>query len=69
MFAVLGVALGVVAGYVGGWLDRAIGWVADLLLALPGIIVLLMVLSVFPGNERRDDGRARRRSAARCCCG
>jgi peptide/nickel transport system permease protein len=50
VFAVLGICLGVVAGYAGGWVDRAIGWVADLLLALPGIIVLLMVLSVFPGN-------------------
>jgi peptide/nickel transport system permease protein len=50
VFAVLGVTLGVLAGYFGGWLDRAVGWVADLLLALPGIIVLLMVLSVFPGN-------------------
>jgi peptide/nickel transport system permease protein len=50
VFAVLGISLGVVAGYVGGWVDRAIGWFADLLLALPGIIVLLMVLSVFPGN-------------------
>jgi oligopeptide/dipeptide ABC transporter ATP-binding protein len=51
VFAVLGITLGVVAGYFGGWLDRSIGWVADLLLALPGIIVLLMVLSVFPGNS------------------
>ncbi|HEY6744445.1 MAG TPA: dipeptide/oligopeptide/nickel ABC transporter permease/ATP-binding protein [Mycobacteriales bacterium] len=50
VFAVLGITLGVVAGYAGGWVDRAIGWLADLLLALPGIIVLLMVLSVFPGN-------------------
>jgi oligopeptide/dipeptide ABC transporter ATP-binding protein len=50
VFAVLGIGLGVVAGYAGGWVDRVIGWFADLLLALPGIIVLLMVLSVFPGN-------------------
>ena len=51
VFAVLGITLGVLAGYFGGWLDRSVGWVADLLLALPGIIVLLMVLSVFPGNS------------------
>jgi peptide/nickel transport system permease protein len=51
VFAVLGITLGVLAGYFGGWGDRAIGWVADLLLALPGIIVLLMVLSVFSGNS------------------
>ncbi len=51
VFAVLGITLGVLAGYFGSWLDRTIGWAADLLLALPGIIVLLMVLSVFPGNS------------------
>jgi peptide/nickel transport system permease protein len=50
VFAVLGIGLGLVAGYLGGWMDRGIGWLSDLLLALPGIIVLLMVLAVFPGN-------------------
>jgi oligopeptide/dipeptide ABC transporter ATP-binding protein len=51
VFAVLGITFGVLAGYFGGWLDRSVGWVTDLLLALPGIIVLLMVLSVFPANS------------------
>ncbi|MGI5241847.1 dipeptide/oligopeptide/nickel ABC transporter permease/ATP-binding protein [Dactylosporangium sp. CA-139066] len=50
VFVVLGVTLGVTAGYLGGWADRVISWLADLLLALPGIIMLLMVLAVFPGN-------------------
>jgi peptide/nickel transport system permease protein len=51
VFAVLGVTLGLVAGFTGGWTDRLIARFGDLVLALPGIIVLLMVLSVFPGNE------------------
>jgi peptide/nickel transport system permease protein len=51
VFAVLGIALGVLAGFFGRWTDRAISRGADLLLALPGIIVLLMVLSVFPGSD------------------
>ncbi len=51
VFAVVGLTLGLLAGYAGGWVDRAVGWVSDLLLALPGIIILLMVLSVFPGNS------------------
>ncbi len=51
VFAVLGIVLGLLAGYLGGWPDRVISRFADLLLALPGIIVLLMVLSVFPGND------------------
>src|SRR5580698_6581269 len=51
VFAVLGITLGLVAGFTGGWLDRLITRFGDLVLALPGIIVLLMVLSVFPGSE------------------
>jgi peptide/nickel transport system permease protein len=51
VFAALGITLGLMAGYTGGWTDRLITRFGDLVLALPGIIVLLMVLSVFPGNE------------------
>ncbi len=51
VFAGLGLTLGLVAGFVGGWADRVIARFGDLVLAMPGIIVLLMVLSVFPGDE------------------
>ena len=51
VFAGLGITLGLAAGFTGGWTDRLIARFGDLVLALPGIIVLLMVLSVFPGNE------------------
>jgi peptide/nickel transport system permease protein len=51
VFAGVGITLGLVAGFTGGWTDRLIARFGDLVLALPGIIVLLMVLSVFPGNE------------------
>ena len=51
VFAVLGITLGLVAGFASGWPGRLIARVGDLVLALPAIIVLLMVLSVFPGNE------------------
>jgi peptide/nickel transport system permease protein len=51
VFAVLGICLGLVAGFLGGWPDRVIARLGDLLLSLPGIIVLLMVLAVYPGNE------------------
>jgi peptide/nickel transport system permease protein len=51
VFAGLGITLGLVAGFVGGWTDRVIARFGDLVLAVPGIIVLLMVLSVFPGSE------------------
>ena len=51
VFAGLGICLGLVAGFVGGWADRVMARLGDLVLAMPGIIVLLMVLAVFPGNE------------------
>jgi peptide/nickel transport system permease protein len=51
VFAGLGITLGLVAGFAGGWADRVISRFGELVLALPGIIVLLMVLAVFPGNE------------------
>jgi peptide/nickel transport system permease protein len=42
------VPLGLAAGFVGGWSDRVVTWVADLGLALPAIILILVVLSIFP---------------------
>ncbi|MDI9979952.1 MULTISPECIES: dipeptide/oligopeptide/nickel ABC transporter permease/ATP-binding protein [Rhodococcus] len=44
----VGVPLGLAAGYFGGWVDRAVTWVSDLLFGLPGIVVVLLVLAVFP---------------------
>jgi peptide/nickel transport system permease protein len=51
VFLVLGIAPGVIAGYRGGWLDRVVVRFADLLLAVPAIVVLLMIVAVFPGND------------------
>jgi oligopeptide/dipeptide ABC transporter ATP-binding protein len=51
VFLALGIPLGVLAGYRRGWLDRVVVRFADLLLAVPGIVVLLMVVAVFPGND------------------
>lgn len=49
-YLILGVAMGLLAGYVGGWVDKVITRIADLMFALPGIIIVLVVLSVFPNN-------------------
>lgn len=43
---VLGVPVGIVAGYYRGWVDSVSAWVNDLIMALPGIIVLLAVSAV-----------------------
>ena len=47
----LGVPLGLVAGYRGGWTDQALGRLAEMLLAIPAIIFVLVVLAVAPHNE------------------
>jgi peptide/nickel transport system permease protein len=51
VFLAIGVPLGIAAGYRAGWLDRIVVRFADLLLAVPGIVVLLMVVAIFPGND------------------
>ncbi|MFZ4893782.1 dipeptide/oligopeptide/nickel ABC transporter permease/ATP-binding protein [Plantibacter sp. Mn2098] len=46
----LGVTSGLVAGYVGGWFDHVSGWVANLLIVLPGTIVLVALFTVVGPN-------------------
>jgi peptide/nickel transport system permease protein len=50
--AVVGVSLGLVAGYFGGWTDRIIGRVIDIFLAFPGILLAIALAAVLgPGLE------------------
>lgn len=51
IYLAVGVPLGIVAGYVGGWLDRLVVRVADVVYSVPVIIVLLVVIAIFPNNE------------------
>ena len=44
---ILGVALGTVAGYAGGWLDELVMRASDVLLAIPSIVFVLLIVSVF----------------------
>lgn len=46
----LGGVLGLLAGYVGGWLDTAILRWADLMFALPGHLVAIVVVGVLGGG-------------------
>lgn len=41
----LGVAMGLVAGYYGGWIDSVISRLLDVLLAFPGILLALAIVS------------------------
>lgn len=44
--ALIGISLGLVAGYFGGWTDRVIMRVVDTLIAIPNILLYLTVLGV-----------------------
>ena len=43
----LGVTGGLIAGYFGGWFDTVSSWLAGILMAMPGIIVLLAARAAF----------------------
>lgn len=45
-----GLILGTLAAARGGWLDRGLGILADALLALPGLLLVLIVLAIVPGT-------------------
>ena len=42
----IGVPLGLIAGYFGGSVDRAIMWLLDIVYAFPGIILAILIVSV-----------------------
>jgi peptide/nickel transport system permease protein len=50
VWLVLGVSLGVIAGYARGRADTSISRAAELLLSLPALVILLVVFSVFPNS-------------------
>ncbi|MFZ5481769.1 MAG: ABC transporter permease [Myxococcota bacterium] len=45
--ATVGTVVGACAGYFGGWIDRGLMFLTDLLLALPRLVLLLAVLGLF----------------------
>src|SRR5699024_9417240 len=50
MAALVGVPIGLLAGYYGGWLDTVIMSLMDVLLAFPGILLALAIVSVLGGS-------------------
>lgn len=44
--ATIGTVVGATAGFLGGWVDRVLMWIVDLLLAMPRLILLLAVLGI-----------------------
>lgn len=48
--AVPGTALGVLAAWSGGWAERLLTHLADAILALPGLLLVLMLVAISPGS-------------------
>ena len=46
---ILGVSLGLIAGYVGGWVDALIMRIADVQLTFPGILVAMLIFGIAKG--------------------
>jgi ABC-type dipeptide/oligopeptide/nickel transport system permease subunit len=44
---VVGAGLGALAGYFGGWLDTVVSRLADMLFAFPGLLLAILISSVF----------------------
>ncbi|WP_045233481.1 ABC transporter permease [Deinococcus pimensis] len=53
---VLGAILGVLSGFLGGWFDNVIGYLSDILLAFPGILLAIMITALIPTNPSDAGG-------------
>ena len=60
---VIGVPLGLISGYVGGWLDRALVLIMDALFAFP--YILLAIVIALPAVDSSARASSRRRSRSR----
>ena len=49
----VGVLLGLVSGYVGGWLDRVLVVAADAIYAFPSLLLAIVVSIVISGGQSR----------------
>lgn len=68
MVVAVGTLLGLLAGYLGGWVDRVVGWLADVVLGLPflpsmlvlaaltrpgtGVVILTVAALLWPNTAR-----------------
>jgi peptide/nickel transport system permease protein len=52
----IGIVFGVVAGYFGGWVDAAISWFVDFMLAFPFLLFALAVIPVINSHLANDIG-------------
>ncbi|MEY9968683.1 peptide/nickel transport system permease protein [Streptacidiphilus sp. MAP12-16] len=50
----LSVLVGVTAGYVGGWVDEALSILANIFLALPGLLILMVAMRPLPVKDTNN---------------
>src|SRR5215213_1377929 len=46
----IGITLGIMAGYGGGWVDRLVTWLSDVQLAIPFVVFAIAVTAVFANS-------------------
>ena len=51
LITILGVLMGGVAGYFGGWIDNVIMRVCDVLMCLPGVPILLIISTILDASD------------------
>ena len=61
---VIAATVGSIAGYFGGWRDRTLMWVVDLLLVVPSFLLIAIVVAAHQGRHLLAD-----RAAGRCSAG
>ena len=61
----IALVLGVVSAVCGGWVDRALLWLADLCMSVPHMVILILVSFAIGGGTLGR--RLRGSSAPRCC--
>lgn len=47
---VAGLVSGILAGFFGGWIDRIFSFVCDIVMALPGLLLILLFAALAPGE-------------------
>ncbi len=48
--AMLGLLAGILAGWKGGWWDNSLSWLVNMVLAMPGLILVLLFGAIVPGS-------------------
>lgn len=47
---IAGLITGIMAGFFGGWIDRIFSFICDLVMALPGLLLILLFAALSPGS-------------------